>query len=257
MALTRQTWLIAIILATFVAWVALTYEKVAYAVIVAIFGFVGFYFSEIAKQAVRARHIANQGWAYLLNTQYSQSLESAWTPYQPLVDEWVKARQTFQSDNQTGQGPTDFTSVDKVFREKITSLLSNPQHTQNLTSHFTKLKATPGKIDLAIKTAESAIEGIQSWRDWLPDGDVALLGPAILTYTIGYRTATRMFWQCELTINSYLKATENISPEYFINDVTKLIFYVLKGKVELETLKPLVSEAKQKSLYQLSLSLVK
>lgn len=257
MVLTRQAGYIVIGLAMLVVWAAYMHEKVAYAVIVAIFGFVGFYFSEIAKQAVRARHIANQGWAYLLNTQHSQSLESAWSPYQPLVDEWVKARRTFQSSNQIGQEPNDFTSVDKEFREKITSLLSNPQHIQNLTSHFTKLKATPGKIDLAIRTAESAIEDIQSWKDWLPDGDIALLGPAILTHTIGYRTATRMFWQCELAINSYLKATENISPGHFINDLTKLIFYVLKSKVELETLKPLVSEAKQKTLYQLSLSLVK
>lgn len=253
----RLTGLIVFALLVFVVWAASTYEKVAYAVIVAFFGFIGFYFSEIAKQAVRARHIANQGWAYLLNNQYSQSLEGAWASYQPLVDEWVKARQTFQSSNQTSQGPIDFTSVDKEFREKINSLLSNPQHIQKLSAHFTQLKMVPGKIDLAIKTAESAIEDIHSWKDWLPDGDIALLGPAILTHTIGYRTAIRLFWQCELAINSYLKATEHISPEHFIKDLTKLTFYILKSRVELETLKPLVSEAKQKSLYQLSFSLIK
>lgn len=258
MALPRWGIVAFLIVSAGIAWAAANNDKVAYAVIVAIFGFTGFYFSEIAKQAVRARHLANQGWAYLLNAEHSLALEGVWGNLRPLAAEWTVARNSLRDSLPISEQPSaDFTSVDRQFREKINALLAQPLHVQNLIQHFTKLKQSPGKIDLALRSVEQGREQIKEFRGRLPDHEIALLGPTILLHVISYWTATTLFQQSELALNLYLKNADVAIPEQFMKDVEKLTFYVLKGQVELEMLKPLIASAKQKSLFQLSLALLK
>ncbi len=120
--------LLLLVLLVVLGWAAFTYEKVAYALIVVVFGFFGFYLSEIAKQAIRVRHVANQGWAYLLNVQYSVNLEPSFDWFHKVAQEWQTLRLTVDNAGYLASAVgIDFSEVDKKVRAQIKALVLEPK----------------------------------------------------------------------------------------------------------------------------------
>jgi len=147
--------ILAVILISII-WAFVTYEKVAYAIIVAVFGFFGFYLSELAKQVIRAKHAAYQGWAYITNLRYSNALEPSIASIGAFAKDWLRARnELFEKLPENAKRNVDYTIVDKEFKEKIYQQVAQPKYLAERAAYFESQRKLPGKVEWNLKQSET------------------------------------------------------------------------------------------------------
>lgn len=240
------------------AWAFTAYEKVAYATIVAVFGFVGFYLSELAKQVIRAKHVANQGWAYITNFHYSNQLEPSLNLFATFAKDWQIARNSFfEKLPNAVKRNIDYTSVDREFKEKIFQYVTRPEYLTARVTHFENQRKLPGKIEAMSKQAERMIEETQNWHKYLSDQDIALLGPEVLLYVINYRSALLRFLQSSQALFTYLREAKTVQPNEIMSDMQEIVFHLTKSQLELAMLQPLIEAARTKNILEITVALLK
>lgn len=241
-----------------IVWTFVTYEKVAYAIIVAVFGFVGFYVSELAKGVVRAKHAANHAWAYITNIHYGNELDTTISLFSPLVKDWQRARnEYFEKLSPDAKRNIDYTNVDKEFRDKIKGDVSQPAYLSARAAHLENQKKLPGKVEAMLKEMESVIEQTNESYKYMPDQDVALLGPEILLYAVSARAAFRSFLQGSYSLLLYVKSTPAVQPQEIVNDLQRIVFHLVKTQLELAMLRPLVERARTKNIFEITMALLR
>lgn len=240
------------------AWAFVTYEKVAYAIIVAVFGFFGFYLSELAKQVVRAKHAANQGWAYIANFHHVNELESSISQFAAIAKDWQRARNEYLEKLPTEANLNiDYTEIDKDFKEKIYRGTAQPTYLTERAAHLEIQKKLPGKVESMLTQAERMMGEIREWHKFIPDQDIALLGPEILLHVINYRSALIRMLSESQALFLYVRDTTVVKPDEIMKCMQEIVFQITKSQLELAMLRPLIERARQRNIWEITLAMLK
>lgn len=230
-----------IILAIGLEWCLFRTGKILYTLMLGFGAFLGFYASEIAKKAVRARQISNQAHAYVINFDVLQKLDIFFEKLEPQVQEWNMA---------IDKGDIDRIEIDKEFRDKLFALYDDQNRLSIVGNALSQQKNIPGKIDNILSTLDMAQDELKSWSKYLSDEDIALLGPDILLEAISYRTSQIQSVMNLQGVYRYLKNTAVINSVDIKEELQKTMYFVVRTRVSLARLKILVEAAKVRGLLQ-------
>ena len=227
-------------------WCLFKTIKILNALVLGFGAFLGFYVSEIAKKAVRARQISNQIGAYVINFDVLQKLDLFFEQLEPEVHAW---------NTEIDKGDEDRIEIDRRFRDKLFAIYNDESTLATVGSSLFQQKNIPGKLDNILSTLDTVQDDIKNWNKYLSDEDIALLGPDILFEAISYRTS-----QMQTIINlqgvyRYLKNTAEVNPVDIKEELQKTMYFLVRARVSLERLKVLVRTAKSSGLLQHSKAL--
>ena len=232
---------------TGVEWYVFKTEKIVTALLLGVGAFSGFYASEIAKKAVRARQVANQTWTYVTNLDVTIKFEKLnELPFEAERKEWIE---------EISRANFDRAEIDKKYGAKVFAHFDDQDRLTNSVNFFAAQKSVPGRIDRIMGNFEYVQEQLNSWNKYLSDEDIALLGPDILFEVITLRSSQMQMISNLKMAYGYIKDAENINPIHIKNEMQRFIYYLMRTQVALEKLKVLANEAKARGLWQHTLAL--
>ena len=200
---------------------------------------IGFYGSELAKKAVRARQVANQAWAYVVNFAVLEQLLPIRTQWAPVVTDWVAAIE---------KGDVERQQLDRHYQDHIFSGVANflPVISTNLENQ----KTCPGRVTATLETIASSLDELQNWQKYLPDEDIALLGPEILYEAVNYRASQIQCIYNSRTVFTHLKEADQINAALILDELQRMSYFFIRAAVSLERLMALVPCARGRGLLQ-------
>lgn len=218
-------------------------------------GFLGFYVSEVAKKSLRARHVSYQAYGYVTGVRNTLLTGVNIKDFQPFINRWAKARRCLASAiSSANDRHGEFLNLDRRQLGRISVRLGSRGGREKLHGYLKYLVDNPGINSAQMIASERMLHGIDSWKETLPDSDVVLLGPEVLSHYLQYRSAMLNAGVGHLQICVCIKDTPpggSYEVNYLLGRLDSVVASFIRAQVELDMLIPLVQKSMSRNLFQL------